>query len=134
MPLAFSEREIEAELRRLHADLRRESPRANLIEEPQVMIAHRDRCCGAGDRFAELGEDQPASARGDSGTRCERVIGVLAGHELPRRPLNNSAPESEIVERAASRCSQQNRTSERHGSSRGYLNLSITYFRSILRL
>jgi len=115
MALAFIEREIETELRRLDADLRRESPRPDLIEEPEIVIAHRDRGLGARDRFAELREDQPAATRGDGGTRCECVIGVLARHERPRRPLHECAPKSEIVEPPASRRGQQDRTSERHG-------------------
>jgi hypothetical protein len=50
----------------------------------------------------ELCEDQPAAARGDGGTRFDCVISVLAGHEGPRRPLHEFAPQSEIVEPPAS--------------------------------
>src|SRR5712691_5421565 len=114
MALAFSEREIEAELRRLDTDLCRQSSRANLIEEPEIVIAHRDRSLGAGDRLTELRKDQPASTRGDGGARLESVISVLARHERPRRPLYEFAPQCEVVERLASGGREQDRTSERH--------------------
>src|SRR5438552_196435 len=112
MALTFRDREIEAELRRLDAHLSRKPHRTNLIEEPEIVIAHRRRSRSTCDRFAELREDQPATARSDGGTGCERVISVLARHELPCRPLHEFAVKSEIVEPPASRCGQQNRTSE----------------------
>ena len=54
MILAVVEREIEAELRWLDADLCRKAHRVNLIEQKQIMIAHQNRGLGTGDRFAEL--------------------------------------------------------------------------------
>ncbi len=102
MALAFREREIETELRRLDADLCRKLPRANLIEEPEIVIAHSNGSVGARDRFTKLREDQPASGRGDGGARFECVISVLARHERPRRALHEFAPQSEIVERSTS--------------------------------
>src|SRR5258706_6015163 len=114
MALAFSKREIEAELRQLDTDLCRQSSRANLIEEPEIVIAHRNRSLGTGDRLTELREDQSAAARGDGGASLERVISVLARHERPRRPLYEFAPQSEIAERLASGGREQDRTSERH--------------------
>ena len=65
MALAISEREIETELRRLDANLCWKLHRANLIEEPEVVIAHRDCRRGAGNRFSELREDQSPAACGD---------------------------------------------------------------------
>src|SRR6266436_5504710 len=114
MALAFSEREIEAELRRLDTDLCRQSSRANLIEEPEIVIAHCNRSLGTGDGLTELREDQPASAPGDCGARFESVIGVFARHELPRRALHELAAQCEVVERLASGGREQDRTSERH--------------------
>src|SRR2546423_10412592 len=114
MALALCERKIETELCWLDADLRRKSARANLIKESEVVIAHCDCGVSTGDRFAELCEDQTATACGDHCTRRERLIGVLARHERPRRALHKRTPQSEIVEPPASRRCQQDRTSERH--------------------
>src|ERR1700676_4022820 len=102
MALAFIGREIETELSWLDADLCGKLPRANLIEEPEIVIAHGDGSFGAVDRFTELREDQPASARGDAGARFECVSSALARHERPRRPLHEFAPQGEIVERSTS--------------------------------
>src|ERR1700716_493954 len=104
MALAFGERKIEDELRWLDADLCRKPPRANLIEESEIVIAHCDRSLGAGDRFTELRKDQPAAACGDGGTRLECVIRVLARHECSCRALHDCAVKSEIVEPPAARC------------------------------
>src|SRR6266496_3081785 len=129
MALAFSDGEIETQLRRLDADLSRKPHRSNLIEEPEIVIAHRHRSRSTRDRFAELREDQPATARSDGGTRYECVISVLARHELPRRPLHKFAAQSEVVEPRASRCGEQNRTSQGHGrdSSLGGESLANSY-------
>src|SRR5438477_12863654 len=128
MSLTLSHGEMEAELRRLDADLRRQAHLANSVEEPQVVVAHCHRRIGAGDRFAELGEDQPSAARGDGGTCCERVSCVLAGHELARRALYERAMQSEIVEPTASRCGKQNRASKRQTCARLFFRTLRGFF------
>src|SRR5438477_4695128 len=128
MPLALSHGEIETELRRLDADMRRQLHLANLVEEPQVVVAYCHRSIGTGDRFAELGEDQPAAGCGDSGTCCERVSCVLARHELARRALYERAMQSEIVEPTASRCGKQNRASKRQTCARLFFRTLRGFF------
>src|SRR2546423_10752694 len=114
MSLALGHREIETELCRLDADLRRKSGRANLIEEPHVMIANRYRPLGAGDGFAELGEKDPAPSGGDGGTCCEPGLRALARHEPSRCALHGLAVQCEIVEPSTSRSREQDRTSRAH--------------------
>ena len=106
--------EVETQLGRLDADMRGKASVANLIEEPEIMLAHRDCCFRVGDRFAKLSEKKSPTGGGDDFARLERVFGSLARHELPGGAFYERTAQREIVERPTSRRRQQNRASERH--------------------
>jgi hypothetical protein len=57
----------------------------------------------AGDRFAELCEDNAAPARGDLLRGGKRILGVLAWHEPVRCAFYEGAMEREVVEDRAAR-------------------------------
>src|SRR5207244_1573982 len=76
MPLTFRDGEIAAELRRLDAHLSRKPHRTNLIEEPELVIAHRRRSRGTRDRFSERGADPPGTATHGLSGRLPRARAV----------------------------------------------------------
>src|SRR2546423_97200 len=112
MPLASGDRDIEAELGWLDTNLRGQTLCANLIEQPEIMIADgggfaRVRYC-----FPELSVEQTATSSGDGRACLQGVFRTFTRHELPGSALNERAVESEVVETFTSRCSEENRATE----------------------
>ena len=78
------------------------------------MITHLRGSIRARDCFTKLCENEAATVPSDGGTCLQRIIDVLAGHELARCTFYERAVKSEIVESLISRCREENRTSDTH--------------------
>jgi hypothetical protein len=103
---------IEAELRGLHAHVRRQPARLDLVEEPEIVVTHR---VGVGERrqrFTELGVDESAPVLRDRRAGVERILGPFAGHERTGRALDDPAAQGEVIEPPALRGGEQDRTTE----------------------
>src|SRR2546423_6775444 len=112
MPLAIADREIEAELGWLDTNLRGQTLCANLIEQPEIMIADGGGFARVRYRFPELSVEQTATSSGDGRACLQGVFRTFTRHELPGSAFNERAVESEVVETFTSRCSEENRATE----------------------
>ena len=105
---------IEPQLRGFDGHVRRELPRRDLVEEPQVVVADRVGLTELREGFAELGVDEPAAVLDDRRPRVEGVLRALPRHELASGALHDLALESEVVEGLVLRGGEDERTADGH--------------------